>query len=608
MAAHLGLGKGLGALFPNLEPDKKKKPATAANKPADAAQQGEQGVASQQSANSAIAGVNSGALGGAVNGANGGADSAVVGQAPLVAQVSPAPLNARRAHPVLNPGISDVNTSSLPTGPGMAPAAPMYAFTADVNENAPAQQAAKPSAPEKAASEKAAPAKAAAEKAAAPSADAQPSATSEPSTPAKPAKRVNKVKANLAEQKKAAGSSTNSARKSARRKHLPSWDEISRRPSDIFFGDDSLDLTPKAAKAEQAETVATPATAAADNVQPEVAEKAEATSPVKAAANAEVAANVTEPVTEAATEPATEPAAEPEKNGEAADDEALRPIPHARYEEVPAESVVPNPKQPRTIFDEKDLEQLSGSIQQVGVLEPIVVREISDDDSRYKDGARFELIMGERRLRASKLAGLQRVPAIVRTTSDVEMLREALLENLQRVQLNPLEEAAAYQQMMEDFGLTQEKLAQAVSKSRPQIANTLRLLQLPPNVQKRVAAGVLTAGHARALLSLKDPATMEKLAQKIVKEGLSVRSTEELVTLAALDADPSKQDHIRSRAFFWKQSGWPTRLENHFDTKVTMRGTENKGRIEITFSSKEELDRITSMLMSTKSEADDGWV
>lgn len=596
MAAHLGLGKGLGALFPNLEPDKKKKPATAANKPADAAQQGEQGVAGLQGANSAIAGVNSGALGGAVNGANGGAgnnaDNAVVGQAPLVAQVSPAPLNARRAHPVLNPGISDVNTSSLPTGPGMAPTAPMYAFTADVNENAPAQQAAKPSAPAQAAAENAA-AQGGAEASA-----AQPSATSEPSTPAKPAKRVNKVKANLAEQKKAAGSSTGSARKSARRKHLPSWDEISRRPSDIFFGDDSLDLTPKAAQAEQAKTVVTP-TAAVDNAQPEVVEKAEATSQVETA-NAEVAANV--------TEPANEPATEPEKNGEAADDEALRPIPHARYEEVPAESVVPNPKQPRTIFDEKDLEQLSGSIQQVGVLEPIVVREISEDDPRYQDGARFELIMGERRLRASKLAGLQRVPAIVRTTSDVEMLREALLENLQRVQLNPLEEAAAYQQMMEDFGLTQEKLAQAVSKSRPQIANTLRLLQLPPNVQKRVAAGVLTAGHARALLSLKDPATMEKLAQKIVKEGLSVRSTEELVTLAALDADPSKQDHIRSRAFFWKQSGWPTRLENHFDTKVTMRGTENKGRIEITFSSKEELDRITSMLMSTKSEADDGWV
>lgn len=595
MAAHLGLGKGLGALFPNLEPDKKKKPATAANKPADAAQQGEQGVSGLQGANSAIAGVNSGALGGAVNGANGGADSAVVGQAPLVAQVSPAPLNARRAHPVLNPGISDVNTSSLPTGPGMAPTAPMYAFTADVNENAPAQQAAKPSAPAQAAAENAA-AQGGAEASA-----AQPSATSEPSTPAKPAKRVNKVKANLAEQKKAAGSSTNSARKSARRKHLPSWDEISRRPSDIFFGDDSLDLTPKAAQAEQAKTVATP-TAAADNAQPEVVEKAEATSQVETA-NTEVAANVTGAVTEAAAENGNNA-----DNGQAADDEALRPIPHARYEEVPAESVVPNPKQPRTIFDEKDLEQLSGSIQQVGVLEPIVVREISDDDSRYKDGARFELIMGERRLRASKLAGLQRVPAIVRTTSDVEMLREALLENLQRVQLNPLEEAAAYQQMMEDFGLTQEKLAQAVSKSRPQIANTLRLLQLPPNVQKRVAAGVLTAGHARALLSLKDPATMEKLAQKIVKEGLSVRSTEELVTLAALDADPSKQDHIRSRAFFWKQSGWPTRLENHFDTKVTMRGTENKGRIEITFSSKEELDRITSMLMSTKSEADDGWV
>lgn len=596
MAAHLGLGKGLGALFPNLEPDKKKKPATAANKPADAAQQGEQGVAGLQGANSAIAGVNSGALGGAVNGANGGAgnnaDSAVVGRAPLVAQVSPAPLNARRAHPVLNPGISDVNTSSLPTGPGMAPTAPMYAFTADVNENTPARQAAKPSAPAQAAAENAA-AQAGAE-----ASDAQPSATSEPSTPAKPAKRVNKVKANLAEQKKAAGSSTGSARKSARRKRLPSWDEISRRPSDIFFGDDSLDLTPKAAQAEQAKTVATP-TAAADNAQPEVVEKAEATSQVETA-NAEVAANLTEPV--------NEPATEPEKNGQAADDEALRPIPHARYEEVPAESVVPNPKQPRTIFDEKDLEQLSGSIQQVGVLEPIVVREISEDDPRYQDGARFELIMGERRLRASKLAGLQRVPAIVRTTSDVEMLREALLENLQRVQLNPLEEAAAYQQMMEDFGLTQEKLAQAVSKSRPQIANTLRLLQLPPNLQKRVAAGVLTAGHARALLSLKDPATMEKLAQKIVKEGLSVRSTEELVTLAALDADPSKQDHIRSRAFFWKQSGWPTRLENHFDTKVTMRGTENKGRIEITFSSKEELDRITSMLMSTKSEADDGWV
>lgn len=284
-------------------------------------------------------------------------------------------------------------------------------------------------------------------------------------------------------------------------------------------------------------------------------------------------------------------------------DADLVPVRGAFMAEIPIDAIVPNEHQPRTIFDEDDLRELSESIKQVGVLQPVVVRRIPRGLAGEKivneaknPEAKYELIMGERRLRASKMAGLEEIPAIVKTTTDSEMLREALLENLQRVQLNPLEEAAAYQQMMQEFKLTQQQLSEAVSKSRPQIANTLRLLQLPPSVQRGVASGKISAGHARALLGLKDPKDMVKLARRIIREGLSVRSTEEIVALETGNAG-SKAAKRRAAMTYWKQSPLPRRLEDHFDTKVSIRGTEEKGRIEISFSSPEELNRITDLLM-----------
>ena len=227
----------------------------------------------------------------------------------------------------------------------------------------------------------------------------------------------------------------------------------------------------------------------------------------------------------------------------------LKPVAGGYLAELKLSDIGPNAHQPRTIFDEDELNELSASIKEVGVLQPIVVRKRPASQIAAAKAAKhdetesstnpfaghldspYELIMGERRWRASQLAGLETIPAIVKTTADDDMLRDALLENLHRVALNPLEEAAAYQQMIEEFGLTQVQLSKSVSKSRPQIANTLRLLNLPASVQKRVAAGVLSSGHARALLGLSDPEEMDKLASRIIAEGLSVRSTEEIVAM-----------------------------------------------------------------------------
>jgi ParB family chromosome partitioning protein len=295
----------------------------------------------------------------------------------------------------------------------------------------------------------------------------------------------------------------------------------------------------------------------------------------------------------------------------------LAPVHGAYMANLDVDDIVPNKHQPRTIFDEDELNQLADSIRQVGVLQPIVVRKLdtSDtDNSTENEGqksAHYELIMGERRLRASKLAGLDHIPAIVKTTTNSEMLREALLENLQRVQLNPLEEAAAYQQMMDEFGLTQDKLSQAVSQSRSQIANTLRLLKLPSEVQKMVASGVISAGHARALLGLPDEQSIVQLARRIVREGLSVRTVEEIVALRG--GAQAKKKSSRSNQSYWTQSHLPAQLEDHFNTKVNIRGSQKKGRIEITFSSPEELSRITSLLMGEDqnnvngSQEQDGW-
>lgn len=277
----------------------------------------------------------------------------------------------------------------------------------------------------------------------------------------------------------------------------------------------------------------------------------------------------------------------------------LMPVSGGYLAELKVESIAPNAQQPRSVFDEEELLELSRSIAEVGVLQPIVVRK----KVQPADEVEYELIMGERRWRASQLAGISDIPAIVRTTADNDMLRDALLENLHRVALNPLEEAAAYQQMIDEFGLTQSELSQSVSKSRPQIANMLRLLQLPANVQKKVASGVLSAGHARALLGLQTPEEMDIVANRIISEGLSVRSTEEIVALKTRDIGKSKHKQHKT-ASVWADSPVMKNLENRFETKVNIKGSEKQGRIEITFSSPEDMTRIVDLLLHSEQTAE----
>lgn len=258
------------------------------------------------------------------------------------------------------------------------------------------------------------------------------------------------------------------------------------------------------------------------------------------------------------------------------------------FAEVPIGAITPNPRQPRTVFDEEALAELVESIHEVGLLQPIVVRPLGED--------RFELVMGERRWRASQRAGLETIPAIVRETEEHDLLRDALLENLHRAQLNPLEEAAAYQQMLEDFGCTQDELAQRIKRSRPQISNTIRLLRLPPTVQRRVAAGVLSAGHARALLAVPEPAGQERLAQRIVAEGLSVRALEELVTVGETGTDEGPASHRRPKVVPEHARELAERLSDQLETRVRVDVGRSKGRITIEFASRADLDRIASLL------------
>ena len=303
------------------------------------------------------------------------------------------------------------------------------------------------------------------------------------------------------------------------------------------------------------------------------------------------------------------------KNGEP----ELLPVQGGYLVELRLSDVGPNLHQPRTIFDEDDLRELADSIKEVGVLQPIVVRKrplaqieaarkenaVNNDESHNMFDGRmdsmYELIMGERRWRASQIAGLKTIPAIVKTTADDDMLRDALLENLHRVALNPLEEAAAYQQMIDDFGLTQAQLSKSVSKSRPQIANTLRLLNLPATVQKKVASGLLSAGHARALLGLPTEADMEQLAARIIAEGLSVRSTEEIVSMKAAESDQPKKAKT-SKLNPWAGTPMQVGLEKRFDTKVSIKGSKEHGRIEIVFKSEDDMKRIVDMLMPSAEE------
>ncbi len=258
----------------------------------------------------------------------------------------------------------------------------------------------------------------------------------------------------------------------------------------------------------------------------------------------------------------------------------------AYFQELPIGAVTPNPRQPRQAFDEDALDELVASIQEVGLLQPVVVREVMP--------GHYELIMGERRWRASQRGLLSQIPAIVRATADDDLLRDALMENLHREQLNPLEEAAAYQQLLDDFGATHEELARKVGRSRPHISNTLRLLQLSPAVQRRVAAGVLTAGHARALLSLDDPEAQDHLAHRIVAEGLSVRAVEEIVTigvrLAKVRRPPARQPAAPAL------NELADRLSDAFDTRVKVELGKRKGKIVVEFGSLEDLERIVTTM------------
>ncbi|MEV0582521.1 ParB/RepB/Spo0J family partition protein [Nonomuraea sp. NPDC050310] len=262
-----------------------------------------------------------------------------------------------------------------------------------------------------------------------------------------------------------------------------------------------------------------------------------------------------------------------------------KPIAGAYFKEIALDAIVPNPRQPRDVFDEVRLQELAASIREVGLLQPVVVRSVG--------GGRYELIMGERRWRASQLAELEQIPAIVRNTQDDDLLRDALIENLQREQLNPLEEAAAYQQLLDDFSATHEQLAQKVGRSRSHITNTLRLLNLPPEVQLRVAAGTISAGHARALLGLDSAEQQIALAKRIVAELLSVRAVEEIVAMGSSAAAPKATRERRAN-----QPTAPglnhlaTRLSDHFETKVKVDLGRRKGRIVVEFATIDDLERI----------------
>ncbi|MEP9362982.1 ParB/RepB/Spo0J family partition protein [Nocardioides sp. CN2-186] len=264
----------------------------------------------------------------------------------------------------------------------------------------------------------------------------------------------------------------------------------------------------------------------------------------------------------------------------------LAPVAGAYFAEIPVGQIQANRVQPRQVFDEDAMAELVHSIREIGVLQPVVVRKHGPED--------YELVMGERRWRASQQAGLEAVPAIVRETDDVDMLRDALLENLHRSQLNPLEEAAAYSQMLEDFGCTHDELAGRIGRSRPQISNTLRLLKLTPAVQRRVAAGVLSAGHARALLAIDDPDLQDRLAQRVIAEGISVRGLEEIVAVRDVDAPAPRV--TRNKPYAPGLADLAERLSDRFETRVKVDLGRAKGKITVEFASLDDLQRIIEIM------------
>lgn len=261
------------------------------------------------------------------------------------------------------------------------------------------------------------------------------------------------------------------------------------------------------------------------------------------------------------------------------------------FAKVDVAKIVPNPRQPRQEFNEEELNELAASIREVGVLQPIVVRPVSGES-----GTTYEIVMGERRWRASQLAEQNEIPAIVRETPDVDLLRDALLENLHRSQLNPLEEAAAYQNLLNEYGCSQEELSKKIGRSRPRISNTLRLMNLPALVQRRVASGVLSAGHARALLGLPDAASMEKVAQRIVNEGLSVRAVEELVAAADAPREVSRETSRREPQRHERLDYFANALSDRLATNVKISLGAKKGRMSIEFASVDDLNRIMDLI------------
>ncbi|MEW2161652.1 ParB/RepB/Spo0J family partition protein [Streptomyces sp. NPDC007084] len=281
---------------------------------------------------------------------------------------------------------------------------------------------------------------------------------------------------------------------------------------------------------------------------------------------------------------------EPAPSAPSAAGEGLQAPVGAHFAELPLDFITPNPRQPREVFDEDALAELVTSIKEVGLLQPVVVRQVGP--------SRFELIMGERRFRACREAGLEAIPAIVRATDDEKLLLDALLENLHRAQLNPLEEAAAYDQLLKDFNCTHDQLADRIGRSRPQVSNTLRLLKLSPSVQRRVAAGVLSAGHARALLSVDDSEEQDRLAHRIVAEGLSVRAVEEIVTL--MGSRPQTAQRAKGPRAGGRVSPalseLATRLSDRFETRVKVDLGQKKGKITVEFASMEDLERILGSL------------
>lgn len=281
-----------------------------------------------------------------------------------------------------------------------------------------------------------------------------------------------------------------------------------------------------------------------------------------------------------------------QSNGATQADGGLVPVPGAHFAHLELVQIVPNRVNPRTVFEPEALSELIHSVKEFGVLQPIVVRPLGEADGKQT----YELIMGERRFRAAKEAGLTQIPAVVRDTADEDMLRDALLENIHRANLNPLEEASAYQQLLQDFGITQDQLAERIGRSRPQITNTIRLLKLPVEVQKKVAAGVLSAGHARALLSLVDEARMIAFAGRVINEGLSVRSLEEAVALDNPSKSQEQKAVIRPGGRGDALKEIADRLGDQLDTKVKIALGAKKGQLTVDFATMGDLQRILKLI------------